>query len=85
MSLLPYLRERNIRPKVQKEITFYHNFNFNNIAEYQLNKFNQLWKNIQSNVLYYKELTNNNEVPKTIKSFEDFKKLPIIDLFFRNY
>lgn len=82
MSLLPYLRERNIRPKVQKEITFYHNFNFNNIAEYQLNKFNQLWKNIQSNVLYYKELTNNNEVPKTIKSFEDFKKLPIIDRSF---
>lgn len=84
MFLLPYIRERNIRPKVQEEKDFYNRTSVDRISKYQLERFNQLWQGIQSNVPYYRNLVGENAVPKNIYSFEDLKKLPIIDRAFAN-
>lgn len=80
--IIPYLREKKIRPRVQIEKKFYNNTDVNDISKYQLNRFNELWKSIQTNVEYYNELVKNKTVPQEITSFEDFKKLPIIQRSF---
>ncbi|MFD1334545.1 hypothetical protein ACFQ4N_02985 [Oceanobacillus iheyensis] len=73
-----------MRPKVNKEKDLYNNMDVNNISEYQLRKFNNLWQNIQSNVTYYNNLVKDNTVPKNINSFEDFITLPITERSFAN-
>ncbi|MEI3606612.1 hypothetical protein SPD48_12975 [Pseudogracilibacillus sp. SE30717A] len=84
MSLLPYLREKNIRPKVRKEQEFYNNMEVGKITNYQINVFNQIWETIQTHVPYYNDLVNKRKVPKIITNFEEFKKLPTIDRSFAN-
>lgn len=76
---MPYLREKNMRPKVIQKINFYNSIDEDEIYKYQLHKFNQLWQNIQQNVLYYKDLVHKKKVPKEIKSWDDFTKLPVLD------
>lgn len=77
MLLFPYLREKSMQPKLDKEIDFYGNYSIDLISELQLKKFNELWQGIQKNVPYYKQLVESNEVPKQIKKWTDFNKLPI--------
>lgn len=78
-----YEREK-MRPKVKNEKNLYNKLDVNNISEYQLEKFNDLWQNIQSNAVYYNSLVKNNTVPKNINSFKDFQTLPIINRSFAN-
>src|SRR5699024_1015606 len=79
MLILPYIRERSMKPKVNNELDFYNNIGVDKISEYQLDKFNQLWQSIQTNVSYYNKLATRNNVPREIRNFEDFKELPIVD------
>lgn len=79
MFFLPRLREKKMELKLKNEQSFYASNAKDNILDYQLSTFNQLWNNIHENVPYYKELLLNKKVPKYIESFDDFKQLPIID------
>src|SRR5699024_7772013 len=49
------------------------------IQQYQLKKFNEIWKEIINEVPYYKELVDKERIPSQIKSIDDFIKLPITD------
>src|SRR5699024_565491 len=84
MTLLANMREKNMRPRVEMEKEFYNRMDENKIIDYQLETFNKLWKDIQSNVLYYNELINIDEIPRDITNFDDFSKLPIVDREFAN-
>ena len=84
MTLLANMREKNMRPKVEMEKEFYNQMDENKIIDYQLETFNKLWKDIQSNVSYYNKLKNTNEIPRNITNFDDFSKLPIVDREFAN-
>ncbi|GGN66870.1 phenylacetate--CoA ligase family protein [Oceanobacillus indicireducens] len=79
MLLLPYLREKIIRPKVNEEVNFYSSTEKNEISDYQLAKFNRIWSNIIKNVPFYNELAIKKEVPLHINSVDDFNNIPIID------
>lgn len=78
MLILPYIREKKMRPKVYDEVNFYSSRK-NDISGYQLDKFNQLWQSLQKKVPYYEKLISKNVIPRTINNWEDFKELPIID------
>lgn len=78
MNLFSYIRERNIRPKLQEEIDFYSSISKSEIQKVQLEAFNQIWQGIQENVPYYKKLIEEKRVPKQITSINDFKEFPII-------
>lgn len=84
MLFLPYIREKKMRPKIKNEKDLYNKLDMNNISQYQLEKFNNLWQNIQSNSVYYNNLAKDNIVPKNINSFKDFHTLPIINRSFAN-
>lgn len=71
-----------MRPKVNEQIQFYNSTEISEISDYQLTKFNKLWQNIQKNVPYYRQLIAKGEIPTTIKSWEDFNQLPIVDRAF---
>ncbi|GAA0343324.1 phenylacetate--CoA ligase family protein [Oceanobacillus oncorhynchi subsp. oncorhynchi] len=77
MFLFPYLREKSMQPELNKEIDFYKNLSVEDISNYQLMNFNELWQGIQKNVPFYKNLVESNELPKQIKEWTDFQKLPI--------
>ncbi|MFD1064408.1 hypothetical protein [Oceanobacillus locisalsi] len=77
MFLFPYLREKSMQPKLNKEIDFYRNQSVDTISNYQLTKFNELWQGIQNNVPYFKRLVESNDLPRQIKGWTDFQKIPI--------
>src|SRR5699024_1460344 len=68
-----------MKPKVKKLNSFYRNTNTKQINNYQLIHFNRLWKDIQRNIPYYKELIENNNIPKEILTYDDFLQIPILD------
>lgn len=82
LNILSYIRERNIKSKVIEEKNFYNSIRHEEILNYQLTKFNELWHGIQVNVPYYRKLVLNGEVPSNIKSWDDFNRLPILDRTF---
>ncbi|MFS0750384.1 hypothetical protein [Oceanobacillus sp. 1P07AA] len=77
MFLFPYLREKSMQPKLDYEINFYRNHSIEDISKYQLIKFNELWQGIQKNVPYFKKIVEDDELPKQIKGWADFQKIPI--------
>src|SRR5690625_4873552 len=78
MFLLPYIRERKIKPQVEKEKKIYNNTAVEEVSQYQFKTFNELWQNIQMNVPFYKEFVNENKL-RNIRNFDDLRQLPIID------
>lgn len=78
MFFLPQLRERKIKPYLEKEKTFYQNMTIDQVESYQLHKFNQEWERIQVHVEFYKNLVIKKEAPRTFDSFKQLKELPII-------
>lgn len=79
MFFLPKFREQKMKPMLIDEINFYTNIDNNNIAEYQLKKFNKLWKNIQVNVPYYKNKVDNNELQPYFNNLSELSNLPVLD------
>src|SRR5690625_4194672 len=79
MFFLPYLREKKMKPRLNKEISFYSSDARDSLSEYQLEKFNQLWIINQEDVTYYKQLVQEQKLPGKMQSWEDFHHLPIID------
>lgn len=84
MFLLREIREKKMRPRVQKEKEFYDKIKVNSISELQLRKFNQLWEGIQKSVPYYKNMVDKKIAPSQISSFENFRALPILQRSFAN-
>src|SRR5690625_1498853 len=78
MFLLPYIRERKIKPQVEKEKKIYNNTAVEEVSQYQFKTFNELWQDIQMNVPFYKEFVNENKL-RNIRNFDDLRQLPIID------
>lgn len=79
MTLIGKIRNAKMKPKVKKLNSFYRNTNTKQINNYQLIHFNRLWKDIQRNIPYYKELIENNNIPKEILTYDDFLQIPILD------
>lgn len=79
MTILGYLRNKKIKPKVKEAINFYNNYSEQDIIKYQIQKFNIQWKNIQKEIPYYKELVAKGIVPKTINTINDFQQVPVTD------
>src|SRR5690625_6829243 len=84
MFLLPKIRERKMKPFLQREIEFYETTPKDIIEDYQLQQFNVIWKDIQKNVEYYRNLVDNKELPKRFKTFNEFKSIPIVTRDFVN-
>jgi len=78
MFLLQNMRERKIRPFVKKEKDFYQSKEINDIAAFQLEQFNTIWKDIQQYVPYYKDLVHNKGISKVFSNYEQFSELPIV-------
>jgi|SRR5690625_3653795 len=92
MRIVSYYKEKKLLPKIMEQESIYNNSN-TKITMYQIEKFNQLWKDIQRNVPYYKNLVKNEKLPTEIKTWDDFSLLPIqnrplirgnIDMFTNN-
>ena len=66
-----------MQPKVNKEKVFYQNTPLDQVSNYQLNTFNNLWKEIQQNVPYYQKLVLKDLIPEKINSWGEFLKIPI--------
>ena len=79
MFFLPYLRDKKIEPLVLSDKNIHNGIYKNKKAEYQINKFNKLWQEIQNDVPYYNKLIKENKVPKKILQWDDFLQLPIAD------
>jgi len=79
VTVLAYLRNKKMKPKVTEELNFYNSYEEHEIIKYQLKKFNSRWKNIQKEIPYYQELVNKGIVPKSIESASDFQQIPILD------
>lgn len=79
MLFFSSLRDKKIKPVIKAEKKLYSGKNNNKEAEYQLQKFNKLWKDIYKNVSYYNELVKDKKLPKKIKTWEEFSRLPIVD------
>src|SRR5699024_8803434 len=82
VTVLAYLRNKKMKPKVTEELNFYNSYEEHEIIKYQLKKFNSRWKNIQKEIPYYQELVNKGIVPKSIESASDFQQIPILDRTF---
>lgn len=78
MFFLQNIRERKIRPKLLNEKKFYNSKHKNEIMNYQLNKFNELWESIQLHVNFYRKLVEQKQLPKQFDNFKHFEELPII-------
>lgn len=79
MFFLPLMRDRKIKPIITERKKFYNGINNKKKGEYQLKKFNKLWKNIYKNVPYYKQLVEEKKLPKKITTWELFSQIPIAD------
>jgi len=78
MFFIQNLRERKMRPFVDKEKKFYQSTAASKIATFQLEQFNNIWQDIQQHVPYYKNLVQENKLPTTFQSYEQFKEIPIV-------
>src|SRR5699024_12309894 len=66
-----------MQPKVNKEKVFYQNTPLDQVSNYQLNTFNNLWKEIQQNVPYYQKLVLKDLIPEKINRWGELLKIPI--------
>src|SRR5690625_8034021 len=78
MFFLQNIRERKIRPKLLNEKKFYNSKHKNEIMNYQLNKFNELWESIQLHVNFYRKLVEQKQLPKQFDNFKHCEEVPII-------
>lgn len=79
MSIISFFRAKKTKRLVKKEAKVYNGMANEKKSEYQLKKFNNLWKKTYKDIPYYNKLVESNKLPKTINTWEDFSKLPIID------
>ncbi|HLQ82480.1 MAG TPA: hypothetical protein VK121_01360, partial [Pseudogracilibacillus sp.] len=66
-----------MQPKVNQERFFYQNTPLEQVSNYQLNTFNNIWQKIQQNVPYYQKLVLKELIPEKVNSWEEFLKIPI--------
>lgn len=84
MFLLQKIRERKMRPFVDKEKEFYQSKAEDEIADFQLQQFNKQWRAIQEHVPFYRELVEDKGLPTIISSYDQFTELPIVTRDFVN-
>src|SRR5690625_4425114 len=77
MLFLQSIRERQMRPKLQNEKNFYNSKKLDQIASFQLKQFNDIWKQVQVHVPYYRDLVEE-KLPNQFENFTQFVELPII-------
>jgi phenylacetate-CoA ligase len=77
MHLIRLLQKRRIEKLINNREVEISEVDQNNIQEYQLRKFNEVWKDIYLNVPYYSQLVKKEVLQKEIKNWDDLKKFPI--------
>jgi len=79
MFFLPKIRERLMASRLNDEVEFYKTITDAQISQYHLNEFGKIWAELQQNIPYYKKLVEQELVPSTITSWDEFQKIPIKD------
>lgn len=79
MFFLPKIREKLMESRLNKEIEFYDSLKENQISQYHLKKFGKVWAELQQNIPYYEDLVEQELVPSSITSWDEFQKIPIRD------
>ena len=75
MTIIRKLRGKFLHKEISERIKIYDNkFNLNHRLDWQLEKFNKLWRNISKSVPYYKNMLDEKKLPK-IFNFQKINKI----------
>ena len=81
MSIIANLRSKSLKPEINKRVKFYNqDLNKEEISHYQLNLFNENWRNVIKNVPYYRSLFQKGELPGIFNDWGQFQHLMPISM-----
>jgi phenylacetate-CoA ligase len=76
MTIIRKLRGKFLHKEISERIKIYDNkFNLNHRLDWQLEKFNKLWRNISKSVPYYKNMLDEKKLPKIFNDWEEFRNI----------
>ncbi|ANV84740.1 hypothetical protein AWQ21_10335 [Picosynechococcus sp. PCC 7003] len=76
LNYIRYLRNIDLIPMVKKNQELYNvDLTSNDILNWQLDQFNYNWQNIQQNVSYFFNLIENQKLPRSFSSWQEFQEL----------